>query len=150
MSIEEIDKELQSLIKDKTLEEKRNLAVDYKKDIKENDDIYITYINYIKNIIKDNTNKDLLFDYLYFLQNNETQLSKKYGENFVSFDDEIKQFQYCFPKSILIEKFKYTNKMNNEHEKLLEFLNEVSRLNLDIMGKKEINIYLYKFKKSRS
>ena len=131
LSIKEIADEVDYLLKNKTLEEKREIVKNNMIIFSENKSIEITYINYIKNIIKDNTNKELLIKYLSFLKNNEAQLIKIYGTSFENFDDEIKQFQLCFNQNILKEKLLYS-KDKSEKEQLNFLLNK-------ILMKKDLN-----------
>ena len=67
LSIKEINDEVIDSLNNKTLEEKRELVIKNMMNFNENENIEITYINYIKNIIKDNTNDKLLLKYLIFL-----------------------------------------------------------------------------------
>ena len=139
--IDTIEKELKDLLKNNTLKEKREIVVQEMKKFNENENIYNAYLNYIKNIIKDNTNQTLLIKYLIFLKNNNTKLSDKFQSEFENFDNEINQFQVCFSKTILRNKLNYL-KMKSEHEKLLDFLNEFSLLDLEKMGEKELNNFI--------
>jgi len=124
LSIKEIADEADCLLKSKTLEEKREIVKNNMINFSENKNIEITYINYIKNIIKDNTNEELLIKYLSFLKNNETQLIKIYGASFENFDDEIMQFQLCFNQNILKNKLLYA-KDKSEKEQLNYILNKI-------------------------
>ena len=129
LQINEISNEL-SLSKDKTLEEIRIIAADSIKNFKEKGNIENDYINYLKNLIKDNTNKDLLLRYLKFIKKNNDQLKFKYEESFESFDDEIIQYQACFQKIELEKELEY-NKTKSELDKLKELLSDISKLNTE-------------------
>ena len=126
LSIQKIIDEFDNILENKTLEERRFMVLNDIKNLNECEtvDVDNMYLNFIKNIIKDNTNKNLLEKYLIFLKNNETALSNIYGESFESFNDEIKQFQACFTKDELTKKINYHSKIHSEKEKLLDFLNE--------------------------
>ena len=112
--------------------------------LNENENINISdmYINFIKNIIKDNTNKNLLTKYLIFLKNNEEKLNEIYKEFFETFNDEISQFEFCFTKDELKNKINYS-KNNSEKERLLEFLNEL----IQIKDFSEVENFINKRKK---
>lgn len=144
-SIDEIKKELEDLLKTKTLEERKEFVFNNKIKISQDnkdENICNIYLNYIKNLIRDNTNIDLLTDYLKFLQTNEKALSDKFGEKFESFEKEINHFQVCFSKEKLIQEIKYMKKVKSEHEKLLDFLKEFSLLNIDKMKSNAFNNYI--------
>jgi len=128
ISIKEIDQESDYLLKNTTLEEKRELVKNNNINFTENDDIEITYINYIKNLIKDNTNTKLLINYLSFLQKNNNKLQTIYGKDFENYNDEIAQFQVCFSQSLLNERLKYT-KIKSEKEKLIDLLDNILKIN---------------------
>ena len=116
MSIKQIDEEYQYLLMNKTLEEKRELIKNNNKIIcSDNCDASFVYIEYIKSLIKDNTNTELLINYLTFLKNNNEKLRMIFKENFENYNDEIKQFQVCFSQSFLKEKLKYI-KLKSEFE----------------------------------
>ena len=146
----EIEEEFDYLLKNKTLEEKMELIVNnYKVNFTKNDNIDMVYINYIKNLIKDNTNIELLIDYLSFLQKNNDKLEKIYGNNFENFNDEIAQYQICFEKLILKEKFNYI-KIKSEKEKLIDLLHEILKIkdweDVKNIVDKEKNIFnIFKF-----
>ena len=144
-SIDEINDELEYLFKNKTLEERKELnannMISISKDNKD-ENIYNIYLNYIKKLIRDNTDIDLLTDYLTFLKANGEALSEKFGDKFESFEKEINQFQVCFTKEKLIEKLKYKKKLKSEHEKLLDYLKEFSLLNIDKMNKDDLINYI--------
>ena len=69
------------------------------KNIQEDKDIYIAYLNYVKNLIKDNTNIDLLSNQLKFIKKNNTLLADKFGSSYASFEDEMKLYQVLFEQS---------------------------------------------------
>ena len=128
LSIKQIDEEYESLLMNKTLEEKRELVNNNKIICSENCDVSIVYIEYIKSLIKDNTNTELLINYLTFLKNNNDELKVIFKENFENYNDEIKQFQVCFSQSFLKEKLKYI-KLKSEKEQLMNLLNNIIKIN---------------------
>ena len=131
LSIQKIIDEFDNFLENKTLEERRFMVLNDIKNLNEYEtvDIDNMYLNFIKNIIKDNTNKNLLEKYLFFLKKNETALSNIYLDSFESFNDEIKQFQACFTKDELTKKINYHSKIHSEKEKFLDFLNEFIKNN---------------------
>ena len=143
LSIEEVSVELDKLIKNYTLEERRKMVVDYMKNIQEDKDIYVTYLNYVKNLIKDNTNIYLLSNYLKFIKKNNTLLVDKFGSSFDNFDNEMKQYKTLFDQSKSFQLFK-CNKAKSEKEKLLELLNQI--LSLDKDNKDCLNEFIIKKK----
>ena len=139
LSIKEISDEVDDSLQKYTLKEKRKLVKTYKTNLNENKGINITYINYLKNIIKDNTNTDLLENYLLFLKTNEKKLESIYGKNFEKYNDEINQFQVCFEQSFLNQKLTFL-KTKSEKEELIELFNDILKINnLD-----DLNIYISK------
>jgi hypothetical protein len=130
LSIKDVSDELNTLIKNNTLEERRKIVADYMKNFKEDKNIFVAYINYVKNIIKDNTNIDLLSNYLKFIKKNNIPLDEKYGDAFENFDDEMNQYQALFNSQKFSQEFNY-NKTNSEYKKLLELFNEILTLNKD-------------------
>jgi len=151
LEISEISNEFDIISKKFTLEEKRKMVADNMAKYKENENLEKGYLDYIKNIIKDNTNITLLTKYLLFLKKNEVQLAERFQKNFESFNDEINQFKVCFTELILKEKLKYT-KSNSEKNILLELLEEISLLdskNQDLLdqfiNKKEKELDEFRF-----
>ena len=140
LNIDKIHNEFIYLLKNKTLEERREMVNEYVNNFKIDEDINLMYLNFIKNIIKDNTNKNLLKKYLKFLSKNKTKLEEKFSDNFESFNNEIKQFESCFELSELKELGH--NKINSEIEKLNDFLLELSKMKTT----DEINIFIEKRK----
>ena len=138
LSIEDVTNNLNKLMKSKTLEEKKSMVVDFMKNFNEDKDIYKAYLNYVNNLIKDNTNIDLLSNYLKFIKANNTVLSNKYENTFDNFNSEISQYQAVFDKSILFKELKY-DKNKSEKEKLFDLFEEIVGLN------KEDKNYLKQF-----
>ena len=127
LSINEINKEFNDCLGNTTLEEKKKIVSDNIDNFNEEENINKVYINYIKYLIKDNTNKVLLKKYLKFLKEKELQLRLIYGEdNFESYNSEINQYQACFDQSELKNELKY-EKPKSEREKLLDFLKDLSQ-----------------------
>ena len=128
LSIQEIYSESEYLLKNCTLEERRKTVDENMKNFEENSDIEIAYINFLKNLIRDNTNKELLKRYLPFLQKNQDNLKLIYGdENFENYENEIRQFQACF-NQITLSGEKIFKKNKKEIEKLVGLLNDILSL----------------------
>ena len=142
LEIEEIKAELNSISK-VSLPERRNYVHDvYKGKIKVNPfkDKIDEYIHYIKLLIRDNTNKFLLKDYLQFLEKNETELSKKISlENY---KDEVEFYKVCFNKKEYMDFFGLS-KEKSEKESLTDFL-------IQIKDSKDINIFIGLIKNIKS
>ena len=81
------------------------------------------YIHYIKLLIRDNTNKSLLKDYLQFLEKNETVLL---GEkiSLENYKDEVEFYKVCFNKKEYMEYFRLI-KEKSEKESLIDFLRQI-------------------------
>ena len=79
------------------------------------------YLFYLNLLIKDETNINLLKDYLLFLKNNKTLLEK---ENIPheKFEDELNYYSVLFEKDTLKTSFKYEFK--SEKSKLLNLMND--------------------------
>ena len=138
LSVDEISREAEYLLKNKTLQEKRQIVAEIMINFKEDKNIDIAFINYIKNLIKDNTNTSLLINYLSFLKKNKFVLNEKYINKYETYEDEINNYQVCLTKEILKEKLDFI-KDKSEEEKLEELLNEILKIkNIDEF-KKYIN-----------
>lgn len=130
---DEIKQESQNDNKIYTLEEKRKFVSDNLKNLKENRNIKEIFINYIKYIIKDNTNPDLLIKYLKFLKFNDTRL-KETEIKIENYNNEIEHFKFCICKKKLHEELFFIIE-KTEKEKLYMLLGEISILDID---KKEV------------
>ena len=131
MDIEVISEELKELSKKNTLEDRRQMVIDNMTNFKENENINTTYLFYLQNLIRDNTNDDLLKNYLAFLKKYETLLSKEYGINFENYFDESNHYQVCFKKNQMISDNIKNTKNQSEKEKLITLLNGILLLKDD-------------------
>jgi len=120
-----IAEENKDLILNYTLKEKRNMVIEDLKNFKDNPNLREAYINFIFEMIKDNTNLDLLIKYLKFLNKNEKKLQNDF--NIEIYDNEIKYYQVCFTKELLIKEFNFS-KNESEKEKFYQILKEISEL----------------------
>ena len=84
--------------------------------------IFEQYIYYLRLLIRDNTNKILVKNYLNFLEKNETELSNM-TNNLEKFKDEVEYYKIIFTKE---EYKKYFGliKEKSEKENLIEFMNK--------------------------
>ena len=88
LKIEEIKNELEK-INNLTLDERKNLVIKELNDIDNNNnkmDIKQKYLYFCKMLIKDNTNKNLLFDYLNFIKSNDEELLIIFNENYEKYE----------------------------------------------------------------
>ena len=114
-----------NLMANYTLKEKRNMVIEDLNNFKENPDLKEAYINYIVEIIKDNTKLNLLIKYLNFLNKNEKILKEYF--TIEKYANEIKYYQICFSKELLVKEFNFTKK-ESEKEKFYKILREISEL----------------------
>ena len=106
---------------------KDNLIQELKKDT---DKYFISelYIEIVKLLAIDNTNKKLLEIYLLFLYLYENFLIESYNEkNIEKYANEVKYYSVCFNKNEY--KIFFNENKTNEKEVLLEFLNKANKLN---------------------
>ena len=120
-----IIEENKNLMANYTLKQKRNMVIVGLNNFKENADLREEYIKLITEIMKDNTNSNLLIKYLNFLNKNE----KKLEENFKieTYINEINYYQICFTKEVLKNELNFT-KNESEKEKFYQLLKEISKL----------------------
>lgn len=142
LEIDAIKTELNSISKVSLPDRKKYVKDVYEGKIKFNPfkDKIDKYIHYIKLLIRDNTNKSLLKDYLQFLEKNETELSQKLSlENY---KDEVEFYKVCFNKKEYRENFGL-NKEKSEKESLIDFL-------IQIKDSKDINQFIGLIKNIKS
>ena len=132
MHIKEVEKELEN-IKYVLLPDRKKYVEDEIKTKFGLTNVYDEYINYIKLLIRDNTNKTLLIKYLTFLKDNETTLSK-ITHNFEAYKDEVEYYKVCFDKKEYKNYFDLT-KEKSEKDNLLEFMKNF----IKIKNKEEFN-----------
>jgi len=132
MHIKEVEKELEN-IKYVLLPDRKKYVEDEIKAKFGLNNVYDEYINYIKLLIRDNTNKTLLIKYLTFLKDNETTLNK-ITHNFEAYKDEVEYYKVCFDKKEYKNYFDLT-KEKSEKDNLLEFMKNF----IKIKNKEEFN-----------
>ena len=123
--IPEIEKELDKL-KDETIYKRKEYV---KNELTKNQtiiNIKEQYIYYLKLIIRDNTNKKLIKEYLKFLKSNQKEI-KEYFQNIEEYKDEILFYKVCLNQNDLKELGEYKDK--SEKEKFIEFIKELSNIN---------------------
>ena len=113
-----------------TLKEKKNFVTKDKIiKIDENKDIQKVYFDYINLLIMDNTNKDLITNYLLFLIKNNEKLLEIPNLKYENDKKEIEHFKYLFnPKELL--QFKIFNELS-EQEKLMKLLEDIINVNIE-------------------
>ena len=122
--IQDIKDELEIIENESLPQRKKIVEKEIKNNTHEFGNIDRDYIYYIKLLIRDNTNKILVEQYLKFLKINETELEKIYNNNLEKFDNEVKFYEVIFTKEEYHSKFN-ARKTDSEREKLINFLLEV-------------------------
>lgn len=142
LEIDAIKTELNSIRKFSLSDRKKYVKDVYDGKIKVNPfkDKIDEYIHYIKLLIRDNTNKSLLKDYLQFLEKNETELSQKISLE--KYKDEVEFYKVCFNKKEYMENFGLS-KEKSEKENLVDFL-------IQIKDSKDINQFIGLMKNIKS
>ena len=149
----EIIQELESGY-DMSLDEKK---IEVEKEISLKKSLELDYIQLLKLVIKDNTNKDLIIKYLKYLEKNNTDLKLKYGDNFESFQNEKEYYiifynnekikdknnkeKYCSQKDIFIKLLERINSLEIKDDEIENFNNNNNN-NINIINNdNEINIF---------
>ena len=122
--IQDIKDELEIIENESLPQRKKIVEKEIKNNTHEFGNIDRDYIYYIKLLIRDNTNKILVEQYLKFLKINETELEKIYNNNLEKFDNEVKFYEVIFTKEEYHSKFN-ARKTDFERAKLINFLLEV-------------------------
>ena len=123
---------------------KDNLIKELKKDIDKNS-IFKLYIEIVKLLTIDNTNKKLLEIYLLFLNLYENLLLENYTKkNIEKYKNEVKYYSVCFNKDEY--KIFFNEDKTNEKEVLLEFLNKANKLNNFKYNNPEFQKFLDEYK----
>ena len=146
LSLKEINDELEESISKEILDEKKKIVMENIEKFTKNEFKNISYLEYIKNIIRDNTHTILLINYLKFLKDNDAKLREAYGQNFENFNDEIAQYEACFTQSYLNEKLNY-NKTKSEKEKFIDLLSDISKLEAEEKNQNKLDQFIKEKKK---
>ena len=101
-------------------------------------------MSYIKLLLRDNTNEELLIKYLCFLQSNEIKLNKIKGLFIEPYNNEIEFYKVIFSKEKLLKQFKKI-KSCSEKENFINLLKKISDI-IDICIKEESLLELNSFK----
>ena len=120
-----------NLMANYTLKQKRNMVIEGLNNFKENADLREAYIKLIVELMKDNTNSNLLIKYLKFLNKNERKLEEYF--TIETYINEINYYQICFTKELLKKELNFT-KNESEKEKFYKLLKEISELNEGELG----------------
>ena len=86
-----------------------------------------TYKDFIKMIIKDNTNKDLITKYLIFLKENENKIDFPF---IVRFEDEYNYYKIMFAKDELVMN-KFESKNFSEKDLFINFLDSILEIDIN-------------------
>ena len=125
MFIQEIKKELENIQSVLLPDRKKYVEDEIKKTFHFKNE-YDEYIHYLKLLIRDNTNKTLLVNYLKFLKEKETILSK-ITQDFETYKDEVEYYKVCFDKEEYKNNFDLI-KESSEKDNLLEFMKEFIKI----------------------
>ena len=106
----------------KSLKQKKLEVSNQIKDFHINENnLNVTYKDFIKLLIKDNTNKDLIIKYLKFLKENENKIDNQF---IVKFEDEYNYYKIMFEKDELVMN-KFDSKNFSEKELFIDFLKSI-------------------------
>ena len=87
------------------------------------------YIYFLKLLVNDNTNKNLLKKYLEFLKENKDKLKSLFGNYFEDYDDELNRYTVVF--TVSENKSFFQKEVESQKLKFIEFLEEIIILNKD-------------------
>ena len=119
----EIEDELNRIKKNYNFNINNEIEVELKK-ISNISDIKEKYLNYIRLIIRDNTNKKCLIDYLNFLKKFELNLKLINNLSIENYKDEFNYYKVCFTQDECLKYFGET-KNNSEKEEFILLLNNI-------------------------
>ena len=112
----------------KSLKQKRLEVANQIKDFHINENnLNSTYKDFIKMLIKDNTNKGLITKYLKFLKANENKIDYQY---IVKFEDEYNYYRVMFEKDEL-QMSEFDSKDFSENELFINFLNSILKIDIN-------------------
>lgn len=112
----------------KSLEVKKFEVMKVMEELKGNQLACLDYIGILKLLIKDNTNKTLIINYLNYLKNNDKKDIKLKDHEIESFDNEYNNYKILYDNEELkLNGFK--EKSFSEKEKFMILLNNISNLN---------------------
>ena len=98
--------------------------------IGETKDIKKLYFDYIKLLIMDNTNKDLIIKYLHFLKKNKDILLNLTELKYENYQKELEHFKPLFNPNELHIYFNILGELS-EKEKLILLLKEIININIE-------------------
>ena len=117
-----------SLVK-KYVEEQKDKNNSNEKNHEKYDNIGKKYIQLLTLLINDDTNKDLLKEYLNFLKENDAKLISLYNDCYEEFQDELNYYYIFFDTQELKSDFNLVKK--SQKEEFIENLLSISKLNKD-------------------
>ena len=126
--IDEIQKELK-IIKSRNLLERK---IKVEKDINEFnkiEDIRQKYIFLLTLLVNDNTNKDLLEKYLFFLKEKNTELNDIFKKNYEIFEKELDYYSKAL--TIELNEKLYGKKVKSQKSEFLQLIDDILSFNLD-------------------
>ena len=103
------------------------------------------YLYYLKLLIRDNTNKILIKEYLKLLKSNENEIKRSF-ENIEEYKDEILFYKVCFNQNELKELGEKKDK--SEKQELINFLQDLSEI--EDQDNNFDKIFQYRFKRLRN
>lgn len=128
--IPSIKKELDA-VKKRSFLERKNIVRKYseEKNKNVNKDIIIQYIDLLCLLTNDNTNKDLIKDYLVFLEKNKEKLKNVFRDYFEEYTSELNYYSKLFNEEESMSDFKFKTK--SQKKEFNEFLQSISLLDKD-------------------
>lgn len=118
--MKDIEDELLKIENDNLLE-RTNYLKDNLKTVNEVKDVKMKYIEIIKLLIRDNTYKDLIEEYLLFIKENEEELKTEFKSYFEEFNNEKETYSPFFDDEEFENKFK-EQRGKSEKKKYQTFL----------------------------
>ena len=113
------------------LKDKKNQVKNIIKNYKEENDIEMNYFEYLKMLIKDNTNKDLIIKYLKFLEKNGENIKYAYKQGY---QKEYNYYIIALTNEDLVKNNFKGNKIS-QRELFFQLLHKI--YNLDLIMKKD-------------
>ena len=126
--IDEIQKELKFIKCRNLLERKRKVEKDLKK-FDEIKDIKQKYIFLLTLLVNDNTNKDLLEKYLFFLKENNTALNDIFKKNYETFEKELDYYSKAL--TIELNEKLYGKEVKSQKIQFFQLIDDILTFNLD-------------------
>ena len=142
--IPEIERELEKLKVDTIFKRKEYVREEISKK-KEFNNIKEQYLYYLKLLIRDNTNRLLIKEYLQFLKTKENEIKNNF-DNFEEYKNEILFYKACLSQKELKELGE--NKKLSEKEDLINFLQELR--DIENITNNISEVYTIRFKRLKN